>query len=511
MTYTAVKINRHKDKIVSYILKSETGTLKVSAQELKGLIQAGMKVSNLTLTSDGRLVRKKSTQTGSQKQAEKKPNPSWFQKQTEKKSETNTKYTLLRQFDKSITVNGRQLYRIRANTNFGDVKKGDIGGYIESVDNLSTSGTCWVYDNAKVMSDAVVSNNAKIQDSAVICDYAKITGNAVVKDHAKVEYFGKVMDNAIIRGNGKVCGWGEVCDNAIVEDDAQIKQWAKVNGSARVSDRATIDDWATVKDNAVIRGNAAITKYAQVHGNAQVSGNVEVSDYAHIYDKVKLDGNTKVADWDHVRYTTPGSSAKLGDLGEGELFYDEKGNQYVVLEHLDNTTAVLSCSPMGHKVAYDTKGGQDFNSSTLKTELEKLVVMLEKDSFPQGALKGFMQALTPVDYSTNEETWTSTKTCKGKLSLLTYFQYREFSYLIPEILEDWWLLTPVVSKPSAFDFLMSTSTVRFSKQRNVLCVGRQRMSKDKVYSAPTTEEKALRPMMVLDSAIIVRLGADANK
>ena len=42
---------------------------------------------------------------------------------------------------------------IHLKTGFGNVnvKEGDIGGYIESEDNLSQAGTCWIYDEAKVL------------------------------------------------------------------------------------------------------------------------------------------------------------------------------------------------------------------------------------------------------------------------------------------------------------------------------------------------------------------------
>ena len=40
------------------------------------------------------------------------------------------------------------LYRIKAVKDFSNVKKGDIGGYIEGEKNLSHDGNCWIYDNA---------------------------------------------------------------------------------------------------------------------------------------------------------------------------------------------------------------------------------------------------------------------------------------------------------------------------------------------------------------------------
>ena len=55
---------------------------------------------------------------------------------------------------------GRKLFRIKALISFGDVKKGDLGGYIEKESNLSYYGNAWVYGNAQVYGDARVSGNA---------------------------------------------------------------------------------------------------------------------------------------------------------------------------------------------------------------------------------------------------------------------------------------------------------------------------------------------------------------
>jgi len=45
---------------------------------------------------------------------------------------------------------GTVLHRIRALRDFGSVKAGDLGGWIESELNLSHEGDCWVSGNAKV-------------------------------------------------------------------------------------------------------------------------------------------------------------------------------------------------------------------------------------------------------------------------------------------------------------------------------------------------------------------------
>ena len=56
--------------------------------------------------------------------------------------------------EETINVNGITLYRIKALKNFGDVKEGNKGGFVENDRNLSHDGNCWVYNNAKVYGDA---------------------------------------------------------------------------------------------------------------------------------------------------------------------------------------------------------------------------------------------------------------------------------------------------------------------------------------------------------------------
>lgn len=46
------------------------------------------------------------------------------------------------------------LRRIRAVKNFGAIKAGTLGGWIENEDNLTHDGDAWVYDNAKVWGNA---------------------------------------------------------------------------------------------------------------------------------------------------------------------------------------------------------------------------------------------------------------------------------------------------------------------------------------------------------------------
>lgn len=71
--------------------------------------------------------------------------------------------------EETTKVGNRTLYRIQALRDFGNVKEGDIGGYIESEKNLSQDGNAWVYGNARVYGDACVYGNADIKTTGDIC------------------------------------------------------------------------------------------------------------------------------------------------------------------------------------------------------------------------------------------------------------------------------------------------------------------------------------------------------
>lgn len=55
-----------------------------------------------------------------------------------------------------ITVLGIELFRIKALISFRDVKKGELGGYVEKKENLSDSGNAWV---SKLNDYIVFKNN----------------------------------------------------------------------------------------------------------------------------------------------------------------------------------------------------------------------------------------------------------------------------------------------------------------------------------------------------------------
>lgn len=157
---------------------------------------------------------------------------------------TNKKYQLT---DDSIQWAGANLYRIRALQDFGNVKKGELGGYVESEFNLSHLGSAWIYGNAKVYERARVIENAKVMRNA------QVYGKAIVSKSALVSKDVQVFERAI------------------------ITDFASVNGRAFVSGKAIIKDHAEISDHAWIDENAIVSRHSFVGGITYVSDNAEIA------------------------------------------------------------------------------------------------------------------------------------------------------------------------------------------------------------------------------------------
>lgn len=81
--------------------------------------------------------------------------------------------------DDAIMVDGHILHRIEAVRGFADVKVGDKGGYIESEDNLSHEGRCWVYDDSKVYNNSRICGHVQILGRSVVSGNCILTGNDI--------------------------------------------------------------------------------------------------------------------------------------------------------------------------------------------------------------------------------------------------------------------------------------------------------------------------------------------
>ena len=152
----------------------------------------------------------------------------------------------------TLVLSGHTLHRIKALKDFGSIKAGELGGWIESEENLSQANNAWVYGDSKVYEDA------KVYDDAVICGNARVRGNARVFDNAMVCGKANVFGNAWVYGNAELLDDATVFGNAEIFGNAELCDNAMVYGLAKVGDKAEIGDKATICDKAEIRGNAKI-------------------------------------------------------------------------------------------------------------------------------------------------------------------------------------------------------------------------------------------------------------
>ena len=72
-----------------------------------------------------------------------------------------------------VDISGVKLFRIKALIEFGNVKAGDLGGYIEKEENLSHMGDAWVSDDARISGNAQVFGDAWVSGDK---DYAYAHG-----------------------------------------------------------------------------------------------------------------------------------------------------------------------------------------------------------------------------------------------------------------------------------------------------------------------------------------------
>jgi len=168
------------------------------------------------------------------------------------------KYEILK--DRSLTMNGSEIYRIKALKDFGDVKAGDIGGYVASEENLSHEGPCWVYDIAMVYHSAKVKDNAIVRGNAHVYNEAQVLHNAIVEGHARVFGYSSVFGNAQVKDNARVCNKGIIKDYAYASGDIMVSQGTISNSTVLFGvgeinfDVGGRDDWTFYRNPCVDAG-----------------------------------------------------------------------------------------------------------------------------------------------------------------------------------------------------------------------------------------------------------------
>jgi len=146
--------------------------------------------------------------------------------------------------DEKLDWNGHELYRIRALTDFvtitgREVKVGDLGGYVQSGNNLQQEGRCWVADNAKVYDIALVCDNAEVSVNGQVFEQAVVKNSAIVDDSINAYYpqikgSARLIENARVRCQGVVRGNAVVGGNITIDCSVDVRGWSIIRGSATI-------------------------------------------------------------------------------------------------------------------------------------------------------------------------------------------------------------------------------------------------------------------------------------
>lgn len=173
------------------------------------------------------------------------------------------KYELLEK--KNIFFN---LYQIRAVKDFGNIKAGQLGGYVENSDNLSQEGSCWLYERGYAKAYSRIVDDAQIFHAIIYGD-AYISGNIELHNRCLI---GGARSKVRISGNAKIYS-SEILDNSSVSGNTEIHNSilrgnAKAFGDSKIY-KSSVCDCGEVFGKAIIRKNSVIK--CEVSGCADIS------------------------------------------------------------------------------------------------------------------------------------------------------------------------------------------------------------------------------------------------
>lgn len=124
--------------------------------------------------------------------------------------------------DYKVISDFSKVYRIKALRNFGDVKIGNIGGYIAKEYNLDHAGNCWVYDEGMICDNAKLRNDAQLRNYAQIRDNVIVFHRAVLKDRAMAVNQAQVYDDACMQDDSIIRDYAWLCGNGVLKDSESL-------------------------------------------------------------------------------------------------------------------------------------------------------------------------------------------------------------------------------------------------------------------------------------------------
>lgn len=183
---------------------------------------------------------------------------------------------------------GHILYRIIALQDISfSVKKGDLGGFIESQENLSMSGESWIYD------ESIVYGKAKIVEGAIVKNNSRVTGNLRISGQCTIKgsKIGSDKDVCYLRVNGLLKE--DVC--ILIYGSTRIENSTIIGKNIRISEskiqRTNVKDEVNITRSDI--SNASISN-AKIN-NSVIDGQVSISgEKTVLIDHSKIEGQHEI-------------------------------------------------------------------------------------------------------------------------------------------------------------------------------------------------------------------------
>ena len=192
----------------------------------------------------------------------------------------------------------KTLYKIRALKNFSDVKKGDLGGWVSSENNLSQEGNCWIYDEAKCMDNARMYDDSCMYNYSEMYDSSRMHGDSKMYDSSEMHDSSTMYGNSIMYGNSMMCGYSKMFDNTEMFDDSAMYEYSVMNGYS------------------IMFGNSELYDDSEMHGRSRMYGDSILKDEEKLYGELisKVDK--------FIDISNPKGEMVTGVLKDGEVLFN---------------------------------------------------------------------------------------------------------------------------------------------------------------------------------------------
>ena len=147
--------------------------------------------------------------------------------------------------DGEMSIVEIKLYRIQALKTFTKpggynpvVHVGELGGYVESEDNLSHEGSCWLFDKARVKDGGKVLDDAIVYDKCLVSKNSIVRGGSVVGGHCFITNQSVIIDSRL-EGNVIVNGHSTIHSRAYLYGEIGVDQ-SNIGGLVNLIGRISV-------------------------------------------------------------------------------------------------------------------------------------------------------------------------------------------------------------------------------------------------------------------------------